>query len=241
MTTTESTPIRLYLLQLALGTDGTPVPGYLIQTSDGKNILVDTGVPLDGSFVPMSGAQLQLFSVVEQLAALGLTPHDIHILVCTHFDPDHCGSHDAFPEAEFVVQRAEYEFARASVNPRFTLTRSHWDRPEHHYRLIEGNTELVPGVELIETGGHTPGHQAVLVRLPQTGPVLLAIDAAAMEPELNPETRLPENGADLDPARAAASARKLFDLAQHENVALIVFGHDENHWPKLKKAPKFYA
>lgn len=234
-------PIRLYLLQLALGNEGTPVPGYLIQTSDDKNILVDTGVPLDGSFAPNGDHSMQVFSVIEQLAALGLTPRDIDILVCTHFDPDHSGNHDAFPWSELVIQRSHYEFARASESPRFALTRPHWDHPDLHYQLIEGDTELVPGVELIETSGHVPGHQAVLVRLPETGPVLLAIDAAAMEADLDPSTREYENGTDLDPAQANESGHKLFTLVQREDVTLTVFGHDEHRWPGLKKAPDYYV
>jgi N-acyl homoserine lactone hydrolase len=240
MTSLQSTPIRLYLLQLALGEEGTPIPGYLIQTSDGKNILVDTGVPQDGSFTPNGGFKLQVFSVVDELAALGLTPRDIHFLVCTHFDPDHSGCHDTFLWSELIVQRAHYEFARASQDERFTLTRPHWDHPDLHYRLVDGDVELLPGVELIETSGHAPGHQAVLVRLPHTGPVLLAIDAAAMEADLNPATRLENIGGDQDPARARESAQKLFELVGREGVRLTVFGHDENLWPTLKKAPEYY-
>lgn len=241
MDATQPTPLRLYLLQLALAGEGTPIPGYLIQTSDGKNILVDTGVPLDGSFTPNGGHEMQIFSVVEQLATLGLTPQDIDILVCTHFDPDHSGNHDAFLSSELVVQRSHYDFALASESPRFQLTRPHWDHPELRYRLVVGDIELVPGVELIETSGHVPGHQAVLVRLPETGPVLLAIDAAAMADDLDPATREYESGVDLDPAQAMDSARKLFQLVQSAGVTLTVFGHDEQHWPELKKAPEYYA
>ncbi len=240
MATQQSTPIRLYLLQLGLVEDGTPIPGYLIQTSDGKNILVDTGVPLDGSFTPNGGHKLQIFSVEDELAALGLTPQDIHLLVCTHFDPDHSGSHDVFLWSELIVQRTHYEFARASKDARFTLTRPHWDHPGLRYRLIDGNVELAPGVELIETDGHVPGHQVVLVRLPHTGPVLLAIDAAATQEELYPDTRLENNGVDIDPAEARECAQKLLELVRREGVTLAVFGHDENLWPTLKKAPEFY-
>lgn len=240
MTTLQPTPIRLYLLQLALGEEGTPVPGYLIQTSDGTNILVDTGAPLDGSFTPNGGYTLRLFSVEDELAALGLTPRDIQLLVCTHFDPDHSGGHDLFQWSDLIVQRTHDAFAQVTQDPRFTLTRPHWNHPSLRYRLVDGDVELVPGVELIETSGHVPGHQAVLVRLPQTGPVLLAIDAAALEAELDPATRLENNGADLDPAKARESARKLFELVKREAVALTVFGHDEKQWPTLKKAPAFY-
>ena len=241
MNATQSHPVRLYLLQLALAGNGTPVPGYLLQMSDGTNILIDTGVPSDGSFQPMDGSSLQITPVVDQLATLGLTPQDIRYLVCTHFDPDHSGCHDSFPSSELIVQRTHYEFVRATENPRFVLTRSHWNHPDLRYRLIDGDSELVSGVELIETSGHVPGHQAVLVRLPQTGPVLLAIDAAAVESELDPETRLENNGTDLDPTMARTSARKLFELAKRENVALTVCGHDEVQWRTLKKAPEFYS
>lgn len=240
----QSTPVRLYLFQLALIEDGTPIPGYLIQTSDGKNILIDTGFPTDDSFLaldrPPGRGILETTPVVDQLAALGLTPRDIHLLICTHFDPDHAGCHDNFPWSELIVQRAHYEAARAPEQTRFALTRPHWDHPSLRYRFVEGDVELVPGVELIETSGHVPGHQAVLVRLPHTGPVLLAIDAAAMEAELDPATRLENNGADLDPAGARESARKLFELVRREGVTLTIFGHDEHVWPTLKKAPEFY-
>lgn len=184
---------------------------------------------------------MHITSVIDQLATLGLTPRDIHMLVCTHFDPDHSGSHDAFPWSEFIVQRTHYELARASKNERFSLTRPHWDFPGLRYRLIDGDLELVPGIELIETSGHVPGHQAVLVRLPQTGPVLLAIDAVALESDFDPATRLLDNGVDLDPVEATASARRLFELAKREGVRLTVFGHDEAQWPRLKKAPEFYG
>lgn len=240
----QPTPIRLYLLQLALIEDGTPIPGYLIQTSDGKNILIDTGYPTDDAFLARERSKgrsiVKMTTAVDQLTALGLTPRDIQYLVCTHFDPDHSGGHDAFRWSELIVQRTHYEFVHMTENERFALTRPHWDHPDLRYRLIEGDIELVPGVELIETGGHVPGHLAVLVRLPSTGPVLLAIDAAAMKAELDPSTRLENNGVDLDPARARESALKLFDLVKREAVTLTVFGHDENLWPTLKKAPAFY-
>lgn len=56
-----------------------------------------------------------------------------------------------------------------------------FDQPTLRYQLIEGDIELLPGLTLLETSGHAPGHQSVLVRLPQTGPVLLAIDAVVQQ------------------------------------------------------------
>ncbi len=236
-------PQRLYLMQLENVT--IPLGGsaygmvvcYLIQTSDGKNVLVDSGIPAD--YEPPQGAlqHTHEHTAITRLAELGLRPEDVDILVCTHFDTDHAGFHDAFPQAELVVQRAHYELAR-SGNPRFAATRSHWDAPGLRYRLIEGDTELLPGLTLIETSGHTTGHQSVLVRLPQTGPVLLAIDAVTLERLFTPERKawpLDENEEQL-----RASTQKLLDLVEREQVSLVVFGHDGDQWQSLKQSPAYY-
>jgi N-acyl homoserine lactone hydrolase len=78
------------------------------------------------------------------------------------------------------------------------------------------------------------------VRLPKTGPVLLAIDAMARAlGDHTPENR-PIGPYDLDEAGTRASTRKLVDLAAREKVALIIYGHDPDEWKKIKKAPQFY-
>ncbi len=111
----------------------------------------------------------------------------IHLLVCTHFDVDHAGNHAAFPNAELVVQKKHYEHALPSQNPRFALTRAQWTYPGARSRFVEGDVELVPGLELIATDGHCLGHQSVLIRLPKSGPLLLAIDAVASANSFTPE------------------------------------------------------
>ncbi len=243
MTTTRVQ--RLYLMQL--GYAEIPLPNgqtlamssgcYLAQTSDGVNILIDSGLPAD--YTPPSGAPSAANgkNVLEQLADLGVWPQDIDILICTHFDPDHAGYHDAFTQAELVVQRAHYELAR-SGHPRYAAARAHWDNPALRYRLIEGDTELLPGITLLETSGHCPGHQSVLVELPQTGKILLAIDAVAMERLFTPERRAWP--LDDDEEQLRASTRKLLDLVEREQVALVIFGHDGQQWQTLRKAPEYY-
>lgn len=240
MTITHPTPVRLYLLQLALIEDGMPIPGYLIQMSDGTNILVDTGPPTDGTYVALDQKSVSIEDVTEILTTLGLTPRDIDLLVCTHFDSDHSGNHDRFPWSELIVQRSHYEAARATVNERWSSTRSHWDHPTLRYRLIDGDRELVPGVQLIETSGHVPGQQAILVRLPESGPILLAIDAAAFEEDFDAEKREEDFEGEMDPARFQQSIHKLIDLARRERATLVIFGHDAHQWNTLKKAPQFY-
>jgi N-acyl homoserine lactone hydrolase len=176
-------------------------------------------------------------NVLQQLTELDLRPDNIDILICTHFDMDHAGYHDAFPNAELIVQRAHYELAR-SGHPRFAPARTHWDHPALHYRLIDGDTELLPGLTLLETSGHTTGHQSVLVRLPQTGPVLLAIDAVSIQRAFTADRQA--SPMDENEEQLRASTQKLLDLVEREHVALAVFGHDGQQWQTLKKAPAYY-
>ncbi|HET8524005.1 MAG TPA: MBL fold metallo-hydrolase, partial [Thermomicrobiales bacterium] len=165
---------------------------------------------------------------------------DIDLLICTHFDLDHAGNHAAFPRAEFVVQREHLDLAR-SGHPRYTEVRDQWDHPtvRSRYRTVEGDTELLPGVTLIETSGHAPGHQSVLVRLPQTGPVLLTIDAVPQQRVFSPDR--PAWPADDNEEQVRASTRKLLDLVAREQVPLTVFGHDGAQWQSLTKTPGYYA
>ncbi len=238
---------RLYLLVYGRNeASGAPAPGYLIQTDDGKNVLVDTGYSRDtiGAYKQPDYQGMRVDEqnyVTGQLALIGLEPGGIHYLVCTHLDPDHAGGHDEFPGAELVIQRTQREAARGAVHPRFDRTRAHWDDPRLHYREVEGDTELLPGIELIEASGHVPGLQAVLVRLPETGPVLLAIDAMTRDiAGYTPETR-PIGPFDMDEAGVRASTRKLLDLAARERVTLTIFGHDGPQWRTLRTAPEFYT
>jgi N-acyl homoserine lactone hydrolase len=241
--------MKLYLLQLGLLQPlGIPVPGYVVQTDDATNILVDTGFPQ--SFIehpsgPQGPLSLQVEMhpedwVVNRLASIGLQPDNIHFLVCTHFDPDHAGNHELFSRAELLVQRSHYEVARAG-HPRSQVVREHWDAPWLRYRLIDSDTTLLPGIELVETSGHVPGHQSVLLRLPETGPVLLAIDAIPAASMLDPETRVVFPVNDEDEAKTRASTRKLVEIARREKVALIIHGHDHDQWPTLKHAPQCYC
>ncbi len=236
--------MRLYLFVYGVNSaNGTPYPGYLIQADDGTNVLVDTGFGKEmiGAFKQSSepGPKIdEADYVVNQLAALGLAPRDIRYLIATHLDGDHAGGHDEFPDAEIAIQKEHLDMARE--HPRFQAMREHWDAPGLHYRTVDGDTELLPGIELIATTGHKPGHQSVLVRLPDTGPVLLAIDAIPRMDQRDPATRT-IGPADMDEAATRASTRKLMDLAAREGVTLIIHGHDPDQWKTLKKSPDYYS
>jgi N-acyl homoserine lactone hydrolase len=234
----QDAPRRLYLMQVGVMPEyQIPIVCYLVQTRDGQNILIDSGLP---AILPEGETEFENGQdVIEQLARLGLKPDDIHTVISTHYDGDHAGRHAAFTQAQYVVQRGHH--MDAANNPRYAYTRPEWDQPLERIRLVDGDTELLPGLALIETSGHVPGHQSVLVRLPQTGAVLLTIDAVPFGEGF---TRAePDDGtASADPEAAAirASTIKLLDLVEREPIGLVIFGHDQAQWESLKKAPEFY-
>lgn len=241
----ESKLMRLHLLHLGTMRPGdVPVPGYLIQTKNGINILIDTGWPRSFVDDPRNPPGLVVEmrpedTVVARLAAIGLQPPDIDYLVCTHLDDDHSGNHDLFASAELVIQRQHYELAKGG-HPRFAANQAVWDHPSLRYRLIEGDIELVPGVELLETSGHVPGHQSVLVRLPTTGTVLLAADAVMHHSMADAATRQMFI-TDMDDEQAIRqSTQKVSNVAKREGVAFVVYGHDVEQWKSLRHSPVFY-
>ena len=106
MTTNHTDPQRLYLMQVAMIAERKlPYVCYLVQSSDGTNVLIDSGLPANVPPPPGMPMPLMGRNVIEQLEQLGLQPGDIDLLVCTHFDPDHSGHHAAFTNAELIVQR----------------------------------------------------------------------------------------------------------------------------------------
>ena len=226
---------RLYLMQVGdMPEYQIPIVCYLVQTDDGKNILIDSGLPEVMPEEEKDFANGQ--DVIQQLASIGLKPDDIDTVISTHYDIDHAGRHAAFTKAQYVVQRVHH--LDAATNPRFAPLRSQWDQPMERIRLVDGDTELLPGLELIETSGHVPGHQSVLVRLPKTGAVLLTIDAVQFGAGFTRDE--PPEGSNPNGEAGRASTIKLLDLVEREHVGLVIFGHDNEQWKTLKKAPAFY-
>jgi N-acyl homoserine lactone hydrolase len=170
------------------------------------------------------------------LASIGLKPGDIETVISTHYDSDHAGRHAAFTKAQYVVQRAHH--VDAASNPRYAAIRPQWDQPMERIRLVDGDTALLPGLELIETSGHVPGHQSVLVRLPETGAVLLTIDAVSFAEGFTRDQQ--DDGSDPDAAAIRASTNKLLNLVEREQVGLVIFGHERAQWEGLKKLPEYY-
>jgi glyoxylase-like metal-dependent hydrolase (beta-lactamase superfamily II) len=157
---------------------------------------------------------------------------------------DHSGAVGRFPNAQYIVQRAEYEYA---FNPHWfsagAYIRADFDRPGLDWKFLGGeytdNYDLFGDgtIRMIFTPGHSPGHQSFLITLPNTGPVLLTIDAAYTLDHWE-DKALP--GLVCSSVDAANSVAKLKKIAE-DTGALLVTGHDPDNWNTFKKAPnQFY-
>ncbi len=226
---------RLYLMQVGSVPEyRIPIVCYLVQTDDGKHILIDSGLP---EIIPEGESEFENGqAVIEQLASIGLKPDEIDTVISTHYDSDHAGRHAAFTKAHYIVQRVHH--LDAASNPRYAAIRPQWDQPMERIRLVDGDTELRPGLELIETSGHVPGHQSVLVRLLKTGAVLLTIDAVPFSKGFTRDMQ--DDGSNQDAEAIRASTNKLLDLVEREKVGLVIFGHEWEQWEGLKKLPEYY-
>ncbi|WP_433336478.1 N-acyl homoserine lactonase family protein [Spirillospora sp. CA-294931] len=235
--------MRLYLMRAGtMRATGGPVPAYLIRHDDG-DVLIDTGYARSraGAYADEPKEPIQLErgeDVVSQLEGLGVDPAGIKDVIVSHFDPDHAGNLDAFPQATFWVQREHYECARSGDVPRLERFKKLWDFPEERFGLIDGDHEFRPGIELVESGGHIPGHQSVLLRPDGAAPLLLAVDAVPTAADLVADERA-IYPFDVDEARVRESTRKLAELARREG-ARIIHGHDPEQWKSLPLAPEPY-
>ena len=158
-----------------------PVWSALLRTPDGL-ILFDTGLhPVhverpDATFGPNTSLQIAMTSddaIVSRLAALGVTPDDVTVVVNSHLHFDHAGNNRAFPNATFIVQGEHLAFARGRPN----FPAIYWDDPALRYMPASGRARVVAGVEVVPTPGHAPGHQSLVVDLAETGRVVLCGDA----------------------------------------------------------------
>jgi N-acyl homoserine lactone hydrolase len=167
--------LEVQQLQLATlrGVDGLdwPVHGFVV-TYPGGAVLVDSGV--GGPQKWLSDWRVVNRSVADALDELGMTPGDIGLVINTHLHFDHCGQNAVFKHAAFYVQRAELDRARRE-SPQLA---DWFDFMNARFELLDGDTEILPGLSVLTTPGHTVGHQSVLVQSPDGRPDLLTGDAA---------------------------------------------------------------
>jgi len=181
---------------------------------------------------------------VAQLKRLGIAPEDIRFVVQSHLHLDHTGAIGRFPNATYIVQRQEYEYAfTADWFSKGGYIRKDFDRSGLKWRFLEGEVNDFHDIygdgtlTTIFTPGHSPGHQSLLVRLTNTGSILLTIDAAYTLDHWN-EKSLP--GFLTSAIQSVRSVQKLHTVKEQTN-AMVVTGHDPDAWQHFKHAPAYYT
>ncbi len=198
---------------------------FVIRTGE-KTLVVDTGLGdmLDDRQKKMYGI-VQPSNMNKGLADLGLAPKDINYVIQTHLHLDHVGGAvvddghgkpvPRFPRATYIAQKIEWN---AANNPD-VRSYAAYDKTkfmpllEHgQLKLIDGNTELLPGIKLVLTGGHTLGHQGVIVESEGVR-LLLFADIVPMTNHLRPAY---VSSADLFPLDTIKIKKELLpELARH--------------------------
>jgi len=199
---------RLHLASLR-GVDGLewPVHGFVV-THPGGAVLVDTGV--GGPQEWLDDWRVVNRSVADALAELDMTPGDIGLVINTHLHSDHCGQNAVFPHAACYLQRAELACTERESPELFDW----FGFMNARFELLDGDAEVLPGLTVIATPGHTDGHQCVVVQSADGSSDLLIGDAAYTPRTYAgpPDDKLPAGQAS-DPAAWRRSLQRIHDTS----------------------------
>ena len=159
------------------------------------------------------------------------------MVIVTHLHWDHTGGLRFFDHCPIVVQREEFRFA---FNPDSYFGApymgNHFDFPLN-YQTMEGDQIILPGISVIRTPGHTPGHQSVLVRL--AGDTFYIFSGDAINTRENLTRKIPSSN-NWNSALSLESMNRLEHLSQLLSADLM-YSHDIRQWETLKKSPESYS
>ena len=215
-----------------------PVWSALLRTPEGA-IVFDTGLhPVhverpEATFGPNPGMLITMSAedaIVGRLAALGVAPDDVTVIVNSHLHFDHAGNNRAFPNATFIVQAEHLAYAKGRPN----FPAIYWDDPALRYMPASGRARVAAGVEVVPTPGHAPGHQSLVVDLAETGRVVLCGDAAFTRANLE-RGEIPGQ----DPAAGAESLALIRSLVR-DDLARALPSHDATAFATWRHAPEVY-
>ncbi len=207
----------------------------LLIQGKGKNILIDTGIgdKLSEKLKKIYQVDIDSANINMSLSKLGLTCSDITDVIITHLHFDHAGGSTSiidgkavptFQNATYYIQKKQWEIANnPSVRDRASYMKENFMPLEEAgvLKLIDGPEELFKGIELIVTGGHTPGQQHPLIN-GKTKPLFFCADL------IPTSTHLPipwHMAYDNFPMILLNEKQKLLTRALKENWILF-FEHD---------------
>ncbi len=231
-----------------------PFNPQLVNTG-GKLVLIDCGNGI-ANLEPSKGA---VGRTLQNLAAAGVDPKSIDVVLMSHLHPDHTNGiraldgSMAFPNAEIMAPAKDWEFwmseenaAKAESNQMmknyFANVRKIYAGIESKVTRYDWGKEVVPGITSIAAPGHTPGHTAFAVASGDSR-ILIQSDVTNI-PEFflrNPDWHV---AYDVDPVTAQATRHKFYDMAAAEKALVVGFhftfpsiGHVEKDGAKYRLVP----
>ena len=218
------------------------MPSYLIVHARGR-VLFDSGSHLEiqrdaSAHMGERGMRGTAFhftageEIAARLASVACAPEAITHVVNSHLHYDHCGGNAQLPNADVLVQRREWEHARALPDEDLAYRRAEFDTGQRAC-LLDGEHDVFGdgAVVCFPTYGHTPGHQSLRVRTAR-GEFVLCGDACYLRESLE---RLLLPGVLFDREAALASLQRFRALAAAG--AQLMYGHDPEFWRTLAQAP----
>ena len=214
------------------------VPCFLIRHPKGI-LMWDTGLspnfPKGANAVGVSGA-IDV-PVEKQLQQLGLAPADVKYLAFSHLHADHTGNANLFKSATWILNKTELAWATtgASGSPVDVATFSGYKTAKT--RMIDSDDDVFGDgtVRILQTPGHTPGHQVLVLRLRKSGTVILAGDLYHLRSDRTSRLIPLFN---TERADTLASFDRVERIARNTH-ARVVIQHDPEDFKALPKYPAY--
>jgi N-acyl homoserine lactone hydrolase len=215
-------------------------PCWVIRHPKGT-LLWDTGLG-DPMAANKDGVDFELghmwvdVTLLDQLKAIGLTPADITFLSFSHTHFDHTGNANEFPDATWILNKAE--IAWAETRPSFAVKLESFSTYQvARTQMIDGDYDVFGDgtVRILKTPGHTPGHQSLMVKLKKAGTVIISGDLFHVRENYRFRRVPPFN---VDRADTLASIDRVDTILKNTKGRLIVH-HDPDDFKALPAFPKY--
>ncbi|WP_367109765.1 N-acyl homoserine lactonase family protein [uncultured Psychrobacter sp.] len=211
---------------------------YLIRHND-ELMLWDTGLSKEllGAKITKDAMSPRLNrTVVDQLQQINIQPEDIDIVGISHYHFDHTGQATDFPNAKLLIGEDDLQVLKQTPPPADinTAALSPWLEGNGLVEAVSKDHDVFGdgSVVMIDTPGHTPGSHSLLVRLPETGAVLLSGDTVHFNEQVTNNNVPPFN---TDRAQSLASMDRLYGFVKNIPATLII-QHEPEH---IKLLPAF--
>lgn len=213
------------------------------------NVLIETGMHDKTPSYAKHHNVVKTPSLIESMKSIGIKPSDIDIVINSHLHPDHVGWNTisingklkpTFENAKYVVQRKEFQIA---TNPSFELRNDYFHIEKDVLpleeagclELVDGEKEILPGIFVVPTPGHTAGHQSIIVKSDGKAMIYAADLAPLVFHVEKPRCKMSFDSLARED-RWKIKKKVLYDLAV-ENGWLIYFYHETSFTiGKLSKA-----